>query len=139
MEYGQIVNFNGVLGKVVTDEGKFYFNPANGGHYSCSRLEEITDETAIPATFQEKIRYIREDFPWGNIIEIHHIGEYQIIEHMDKGEVRFCPYINFSSCNSSHSSIDTALIGAITKNSIEANEARYATTFILRMLQKPKW
>ena len=137
MEYDQIVNFNGEIGKVVTDEGKFYFLPVRYGSYSCSNLEEITDEVVAPASFEEKIQYIRQNFSWGDVIQVHIIGEYQIIEHMDTdGVIRFHPYINFRDYHNTYSSLDIALIGIITGNSLEVNEARYATTCILRILKK---
>ncbi len=139
MEYGQIVKFNGGLGEVVTDNGKFYFLPVNYGQYTCSRLEEITDATVEPATFEEKIRFIEYDFGWGTVVKTHTIGEYQIIEYVNKEIHHFSSYVNFKSCHTSNSSLEAALINAISINSIEVNEARYATTCILRILKKQDW
>ncbi len=141
MEYDQIVKFNGVLGRVIPDGDKFYFLPARHyGNYSCSQLDRITEETVEPATFEEKIQYIRQNFSWGDVIQVHIISEYQIIEHMDTdGVIRFHPYINFRDYHNTYSSLDIALIGVIAGNSLKVNEARYATTCILRILKKQEW
>ena len=141
MEYDQIVKSNGVLGRVVTGDNKFYFHPAEKrGNYSCSQLDRITEETVEPITFEEKIQCIEQEFHWGSVIKTHDIGEYQIIEYIgNKGLVCFSPYVNFKCCHTSYTSLDIALIGVITGNSLEVNDARYATTCILRILKKPEW
>lgn len=140
MEYGQIVKFNGVVGRVVTDKEKFYFHPATeSGRYIISQLHQITDETIEPIDFQDKILCIEHEFNWGPVIKTHVIGDYQIIEYMDNGEIKFSPHINFRSCHTTYTSLDIALIGAIANNSLEINEAIYATICILRILKKPEW
>ncbi|MFA7157467.1 MAG: hypothetical protein WC123_07250 [Bacilli bacterium] len=140
MEYGQIVKFNGVVGRVVTNNNNFYFHPAaKACRYSISQLHQITDDTIEPVNLEDKILCIELEFNWGIVIKTHVIGEYQIIEYTDKGEIRFHPYINFKSLYAAFTSLDTALIGIIAANSLEVNEARYATTCILRILKKPEW
>jgi len=139
MNYGDIVSFNGALGEVVTGDKRFFFHPVNYGQYNCYNLQEITADTVKPATFEEKVHYIELEFDWGQVIKTHIIGNYQIIESTHEGKIRFLPYINFKNCHTSFSSLDNALIGVIAENSIEKNEARYAITFILKMLNKPDW
>lgn len=141
MEYGQIVKFNGVLGRAVKEDDKFYFLPAlKTGNYSYSQLDRITDETIEPITLGSKVLCIEQEFNWGPILKTHVIGEYQIIEYMDKDDtIRFHPYLNFKSSHAAYTSLDTALIGIIAANNLEVNEARYATNCILRILKKPEW
>ena len=139
MKHGQIVKFNGELGEAVTDNNRFYFHPVNYGNYTCSNLQEITEETIEPITFDEKILYIQRNFKWGPVVKTHTIGEYQIIEYISNDVVRFYTYINFNSCNTSYTSLDAALIGVIATNGLDAYESRYATTCILRILKKPGW
>jgi len=139
MKYGDIVKFNGVLGEVVTGGDKFFFRPVKYGQYSCRDLQEITVDTVEPATFEEKVHFIEQEFGWGRVIKTHVIGNYQIIEYNDQEKTRFNPFINFKNCHTSFISLDNALIGVIAENSIEKNEARYAITFILKMLNKSEW
>lgn len=58
---------------------------------------------------------IEKEFTWGNVIKIHYIGEYQIVEYIDKRDKKtfYHGYINYSDINRSYSSLDSALIGCI--------------------------
>jgi hypothetical protein len=148
MKYGDIVKLNGILGDVVTGDNAFYFRPVNYGSYYCSDLQEITDDILEQltcdiieqATFDEKVKFIEESFSWGKVIKTHNIGEYQIIEYVDKeNQILFHIYINFKDNGCSYKSLDAALIGVITQNKIEVNAARHATNFIFKMLDMPNW
>ena len=58
---------------------------------------------------------IEKEFIWGNVIKIHCIGEYQIVEYIDKRDkkIYYHGYINYSDTNCSYLSLDSALIGCI--------------------------
>ena len=77
-----------------------------------------------------------EKFPWGDIIKIHMIGNYQIIEFIDyEKEISFKPYIDCKDCHCSYPSLDTALISALCNNTLEHDEAIYAVRHICKILE----
>ena len=66
------------------------------------------------------------DFGWGQILKVHEIGEYQIVE-FDKfelnsvprkttGEIRFQPFINERDTSHTFDTLDEAIIFAIARN-----------------------
>lgn len=138
MKYGEIVKYNGELGKLVTEDKKFYFLPVNYGGYYCSNLEEVTENNIEETTIEEKIHFNEMEFSWGTVVKTHCIGKYQIIEYKDDRDNSICYsiYINFKGIGCSYNTLDTALIGVIAHNSLEVNTAHYATSFILKMLNK---
>lgn len=118
MKYGDIIVYNGVIGKVVTDydnEENFKFLPCNYGSYYSSDLETITDNDVREATHEEKVELISKEYAWGEVVKVHCIGEYQIVEAIGKrdGEVQWHGYINYSDTNTGYSSLDSALVGCI--------------------------
>jgi hypothetical protein len=117
MNYGEIVKYNGSLGKLVTDDKKnFLFLPAGFGRYLYSQLDIVTENEISETTFDEKVKYIQLNFSWGEIINTHIIGEYVIFEHTYKGdhkEISFHPYINFKDTSHGYSTLDSAIVGAI--------------------------
>lgn len=65
-------------------------------------------------------------YTWGEVVTIHEIGEYAIVESIDwaskKTEImtgvigdttKYHPYVNEQNTNHSYSSLDEAIIGAI--------------------------
>ena len=80
-----------------------------------SLLDTITDKDVREATHDEKLELIEKEFTWGNVIKIHCIGEYQIVEYIDKRDKKtyYHGYINYSDTNHSYLSLDSALIGCI--------------------------
>lgn len=122
MKYGDIVKLNGKLGKLVTNKKDgvehFYFHPIGYGNYYIDDLIEVTEETIVNANTEEKIKYIEDEFNWGNIIQTIHIpvSNIQIIEYMDrhsKNKVSYHVYIDFRDTNTSYETMDSALVGAI--------------------------
>lgn len=118
MKYGDIVVYNNEIGKVVTamgDKDVFRFLPCNRGTCSFSGLDVITEENTREATHEEKIELITKEYSWGNVVKIHCIGEYQIVEAIGKtdGETQWHGYINYRDTNTSYSSLDSALVGCI--------------------------
>ena len=117
MKYGDIVVYKDKIGKVVTTYGKkdeCRFLPCNYGRYYSEKLDVITDETVRAATHDEKLELIREEYTWGTVKDIHCIGDYQIVEAIDKkGKTHFHGYINYGDINISYSSLDSALIGMV--------------------------
>ena len=114
-----VVREDGLLGKVLTDSSKVeYFYPANYGRYTYDELEKLEEINFREANFEEKIEYLKKSFPWGEIIKIHTVGEYQIIEYKEKGEdgeIYFHVYIDFMDKNESYETLDKALTGVIIK------------------------
>ena len=115
MKYGDIVVYKNQIGTVVKSENDFKFHPCNYGSCYFSELNTITDEDVRKATHDEKLELIREEFTWGKVIDIHCIGEYQIVEYIDKRDKKtyYHGYINYIDTNHSYLSLDSALIGCI--------------------------
>ena len=115
MKYGDIVVYNNQIGTVVKSENDFKFYPCNSGYCSFSLLDTITDNDVREATHDEKLELIEKEFTWGNVFQIHCIGEYQIVEYIGERDSKkhYHGYINYSDTNHSYSSLDSALIGCI--------------------------
>lgn len=116
MKTGDIVVYNGKIGKVVKAiNGGLRFKPMGYGRYYISDLDTIFDNSVREATNEEKLRLIKEEFVWGHIINIHCIGEYQIVEYRDKDthEIFWKGYVNYEDTHRAYSSLDSALIGCI--------------------------
>lgn len=123
MKVGDIVVYNGIIGTVVKSENDFKFHPINRGRCYYSDLETITENDVKEATPDEKLELIREEFTWGRIIDIHCIGDYQIIEYESKTAPKHLwhTYINYADTNNSYISLDSALIGCIGRKYEGAN------------------
>ena len=129
---------NGTLGKVLIGSheemlGKELFYPVNYGRYyekNLSLLENITYEEATEKDYME---YIETTFVWGAVINIHLVGEYQIIEYIKEGEKSFHPYINYNDTSMSYESLDQALTGVICEK-IEGGNGR-ANMYLWKMLK----
>ena len=78
-------------------------------------LDTITNEDVREATYDEKLELIEKEFTWGSVVKIHCIGEYQIVEYIDKRDKKtfYHGYINYNDINRSYLSLDSALIGCI--------------------------
>lgn len=123
MKYRDIVVYKNQIGTVVKSENEFKFHPCKYGCCDFSELDTITDADVREATSDEKLELIREEFTWGRVIDIHCIGEYQIVEYEDKrtNEHLWHGYINYSDTNASYYSLDSALIGCIGRKYEGAN------------------
>ena len=63
---------------------------------------------------KDKIKQIKNEFSFGEVVKIHCIGDYQIIESNDENKnSSFYPYINFERIGISYDSLDKALTGVI--------------------------
>lgn len=116
MKSGDIVVYKGEVGTVVTDYDNreiMRFLPCNYGTYSTSRLNAITEEDVREATHDEKLDLIRREYHWGEVIKIHCVGEYQIVEATKDNKTHWHGYINYKDTNTSYSSLDSALVGCI--------------------------
>lgn len=117
MKYGDIVRYGNRIGKVVTDRETNTFRFLPCGHGSCyfSALDIVTENDVIEATHEEKVKLITEEYTWGEVVKVHCIGEYQIVEAIGKrdGEVQWHGYINYRDTNTGYSSLDSALVGCI--------------------------
>ena len=56
MKIGDIVVYNGKIGKVIKDVNGFRFKPMGYGRYYISDLDTIFDNSVREATNEEKIR-----------------------------------------------------------------------------------
>lgn len=116
MKSGDIVIYQNRIGTVVTDFENheiYRFLPCNYGTYSTSRLNVITEDDVREATHEEKLYFIRREYPWGEVIKIHCIGEYQIVEARKDNETHWHGYIKYKDTNTAYSSLDEALVGCI--------------------------
>lgn len=117
MKYGDIIVYNNEIGKVVRDSETNTFRFLPCGHGSCyfSTLDIISEENTREATHEEKIELITKEYTWGDVVKVHCIGEYQIVEAIGKTdrETQWHGYINYRDTNTSYSSLDSALVGCI--------------------------
>lgn len=116
MKSGDIVIYKNEVGTVVTDYDNrevMRFLPCNYGIYSTSRLKAITEDDIREATHEEKLDLIEREYHWGKVLEIHCIGEYQIVEAIEDNEIHWHGYINYKDTNTSYYSLDSALVGCI--------------------------
>ena len=115
MKYGDIVVYKNKIGTVVTSKDEFKFLPCNKGCCYFDTLDTITDDIVREATHEEKLDLIKNEYVWGPILNIYCIGEYQIVEYIDKksNKVLYHGYINYRDTNTGYCSLDTALIGCI--------------------------
>ena len=82
MKYGDIVVYKNQIGTVVKSENDFKFHPCNYESCYFSELDTVTDSDVREATPDEKLELIEKEFTWGNVIKVHCIGEYQIVEYI---------------------------------------------------------
>lgn len=126
MKYEDIVVYKDKIGKVVTTYGKkdeYRFLPCNYGNYYSENLDVITEETVRPATHDEKLKLIKEEYHWGEVKNIHCIGDLQVVEAVNKeSKTYFHGYINYRDICVSYLSLDSALIGLICRKYEGANE-----------------
>ena len=114
MKENDIVIYKGQIGKIVTSDKKFKFKPCTiTGSCYYSDLDTVTADDVQETTHEEKIEYLKAVFVWGDVINVHCIGEYQIIEAEYKGNVEYHGYINYNDIHFSYTSLDEALIGLI--------------------------
>lgn len=116
MKSGDIVIYRGEVGTVVTDYDNrevMRFLPCNYGTYSTSRLKAITEDDVREATHDEKIDLIEREYHWGEVVKIHCVGEYQIVEAIKDQKMHYHGYINYKDTNTSYYSLDSALVGCI--------------------------
>jgi hypothetical protein len=75
-------------------------------------------------------------FTWGQVAKIHDIGPYTIVEFVrhDSTEVCFHLYVDGKDECSSCSTLDGALVLAIARKHLEANEARFMAMAATKLL-----
>lgn len=116
MRSGDIVIYRGEVGTVVTDYDNrevMRFLPCNYRTYSTSRLKAITEDDVREATHDEKLDLIEQEYHWGEVVKIHCVGEYQIVEAIKDQKMHYHGYINYKDTNTSYYSLDSALVGCI--------------------------
>lgn len=114
---GEIIKVNGVLGKVYNYDKKCgtRFHPVNYGSYYMDRLPEVTEfeETS----HEDKISFLVQEFVWGDIINVHSVGDFLIFEYTRKNrteeEILFHGYTKYKDSNHSWETLDQSLVGLI--------------------------
>jgi len=76
-------------------------------------------------------------YTWGEIITIHEVAIYSIIEYKNKdGNILFNPYLRGDDTRHSFNSFDKAMIFVISlKHLKNINEADYSVRFICKMIE----
>lgn len=116
MKSGDIVIYKSEVGTVVADYDNrevMRFLPCNYGTYSTSILKAIAEDDIREATHEEKLDLIEREYHWGEVVKIHCVGEYQIIEAIKDQKIHYHGYINYKDTNTSYYSLDSALVGCI--------------------------
>ena len=113
--------------------GKELFYPANYGKYYEKNLSLLENITYTEATEKDYIKYIETTFAWGEIIKVHSVGEYQIVEYIRREGKSFHPYINYNDTSMSYESLDQALTGVVCEK-IEGGNGR-ANMYLWKMLK----
>jgi len=141
LKYGAIVKHNDQLGELVTEDGKFYFHPVKYGNYYCSDLTEATEENIQETSHDEKVEYLKQEFPWGEVTKVHNIGEYVIFEYISGYDLRnegktviaFHAYMDYQNISCSYETLDSCLIGTLAYKYDGANSQ--AAKFFRRMVK----
>lgn len=103
------------IGTIISNNGELYFRPAGLRHYTMDILELASESDLREATIEEKVIFIRSEFVWGEIKNVHLIDDYQIIEFYDRDdEKRYQSYVNFKDTHCSYESLEEAIVGAIS-------------------------
>ena len=78
----------------------------------------------------KKLELIKKEYHYGEVVAIHCIGGYQIVEYIDKisKDTHWHGYINYRDTDRSYSSLDSALIGCIG-NKYEGGNGKAAMYF----------
>lgn len=113
MKSGDIVVYQGNIGEVVISERLFKFKPCNSGSCYYSELDTITENDMREATHEEKLQLITEEYTWGKVVNIHSVGDYQIVEAIKDNKTHWHGYIDYKDTNVSYTSLDSALVGCI--------------------------
>lgn len=85
----------------------------------------LLDPDALPVDVAKK--YLAKAFTWGEVKEVHVVGDYQIVEYhprastesghitrdIDRNKTQFHPYINWEDTSHGYGSLDEALVGVI--------------------------
>lgn len=115
MSRPNIAKYKGQIGEILKDENNFRFLPVSQRSYRMSELDTVTMSEVDEASEEDKITFLKETFVWGKILKVHTIGEYQIIEYINRldNERKFAGYIDYDDVCRSYSSLDAALAGVI--------------------------
>jgi hypothetical protein len=145
MKVSEIVKYNGVLGELVKDDkGNFLFHPVNFGRYYYNELDIVTENDLEETTFDEKVDYLKKEFSWGEVLEVHSIAEYIIFKYKEKksnhisdeayekeDHISYHSYTNFKDDSMGYATLDQAIIGVISS---KYDGSDRAFGYICRML-----
>jgi hypothetical protein len=116
------------------------FLPAEQRCYDETELDKLSDLEYIEATIEDCISYLEQDFSWGEVLNIHTIGEYQIVEYSqfnedeNKTEIWFEAYRNYERSHYTADTLEKAITGAICCKYDGVNSQ--ANKFLWKMISK---
>lgn len=92
MKYGDIVEYKNQIGMVVQTNNfnDYRFLPYGQKAHAFMSLDSITDHDVRKLTNEETIEFFKNNFKEKDIIAIHCINAYQIIESYDKNRKQSC-------------------------------------------------
>lgn len=85
----------------------------------------------------EAIRKTPLRFTWGTITKFHEVGPYTLVEYMDRlnrDETAFHIYVDGKCTSTSAATLEGAIVLAIARKHLEANEARYMAKASIKLL-----
>ena len=134
IKHGDIVKVNGVLGEAIEarheKKGTMLFLPVTQCSYYENQLDEIVNYEV--ATHEEKLKYLQGKHIFGNVVDWHCIGDYQILKCIRDEKIRYQVYINYEDTYSSYPTLDSAIIGAMSQKYDGCNTR--ADKYICKML-----
>lgn len=76
-----------------------------------------------------------EEFTWGEVVKIHEIGAYSVVEFIDnaRNKTLFHPYVEERDLHHSFLTLDEAIINAVAFNKCGIN-FHYAAHFFMKMI-----
>ena len=82
------------------------------------------------------IRHTPGAFTWGDVVDIHDIGLYSLIEYTDHHDRKtgFHVYVDGHSTNNTFPTMDEAILFAIARKNLEPNEARFMAIGATKLL-----
>lgn len=145
MEVKEIVKYKGVLGQLVRGEKQdLLFHPVNFGRYYYSQLDTVTENDLEETTFDEKVEYLKKEFSWGDVLEVHSIGDYIIFKYKEKksnhisneayekeNNIFYHTYTKFKDDSKGYPTLDQAIIGMVSS---KYDGSDRAFGYICRML-----
>lgn len=82
----------------------------------------------------EKVRKYPHRFTWGRVVQVLDLGPYSFVEHARDDGVSYAVYVDGKDTHTSAGTLDGAILIAIARKRLEANEARYMAMGAAKLL-----